>query len=93
MYGKTIELGDYLPAGAAVIDEAVNAIKNSVGSGSDIDVIVVAGGGAKLYVDAIRAKFPRHEVVALSNPAFANVRGFQIIGERMAQSAGRAIAG
>ena len=93
MYGKDVDLAKYVPAGAAVIDEAVNAIKNSVGSGSDIDVIVVAGGGANLYANAIRAKFPRHEVVALGNPAFANVRGFQIIGERMAQSASRATAG
>lgn len=92
MYGQAIDLAKYLPAGAAVIDEAANAIKNSVGSGSDVDVIVVAGGGAKLYVEAIRAKFPRHEVVALANPAFANVRGFQIIGEKLAQSSNRASA-
>lgn len=30
------------------------------------------GGGAKLYTEAIRAKFPRHEVVTLTHPAFAN---------------------
>lgn len=90
MYGKNVDLDKHMPAGAVVIEEAVQAIKNSVGSGVDIDVIVLAGGGAKLYSKALAAKFPQHKVVALSDPAFANVRGFQYIGERLAASAARA---
>lgn len=90
MYGKPIDLDKFMPAGTVVIEEAVQAIKNSVGSGVDIDVIVLAGGGAKLYAKALAAKFPQHKLVTLENPAFANVRGFQYIGERLAASAARA---
>lgn len=89
IYGKEVDLKPYLAAGAGVIEEAVQAIKNSVGSGADIDVILVAGGGANLYADALRKKFPHHEVTVLNTPALANVRGFQLIGELLAKSAQR----
>lgn len=88
--GKVLDLAPYMPAGDAIIDEAAQAIKNSVGSGVDIDVIVLGGGGARLYQRAISEKFPDHAVVLLSDPAFANVRGFHYIGERLSGSAARA---
>lgn len=80
-----------MSAGNDVIQEAVQAIKNSVGSGSDIDVIILAGGGASLYAQAMKDKFPKHKVVTLDNPALANVRGFHMIGELLAKSLGQAM--
>lgn len=90
MHGKEKDLTPFMDAGLGIVEEAAQAIKNSVGSGVDIDVIVIAGGGAKLYAGAIASKFPNHEVIALDHPSFANVRGFQLIGEKLAASASRA---
>lgn len=90
MFGKPVDMKDFLAPGQVVIDEAAQAIKNVVGAATSIDVVVVSGGGAPLYLDAISAKFPDHEVVMLPESNQANVRGFHILGERMAASAHRA---
>lgn len=92
LYGEEIELEKYLHAGDGVIEEATQAVKNSIGSGVDIDVVVLSGGGAKLYAKALQSKFPRHKIVTLNSPSFANVRGFQGLGELLASSARRAMA-
>ena len=91
MYGKHVELADLMASGEPVIEEAAQAVKNEIGSGEDIDLIVMVGGGAKLYAPSVKRKFPRHEVVTLDNPTFANVRGFHLIGEKLAKSAARAV--
>ena len=91
LFGHDFDLKTHMSAGNDVIQEAVQAIKNSVGSGSDIDVIILAGGGASLYAQAMKDKFPKHKVVTLDNPALANVRGFHMIGELLAKSLGQAM--
>lgn len=90
VYGKPLEISEYLQAGIPIMDEAAQAVKNSIGSGSDIDVILLAGGGASLYKDSISRKFPHHQVVVLKDPAVANVKGFQILAENLERSACRA---
>lgn len=91
LYGKRENLNEYMPAGDAVIEEGAQAVKNAIGSGADIDVIVIGGGGATLYAEAFRRKFPKHQVVLLDHPAYANVRGFHILGEELARVANRAL--
>jgi plasmid segregation protein ParM len=86
MYGSKIDFFNHLRAGEDVIEEAVQAIKNSVGSGADIDVIILTGGGAKFYDEAVKRKFPRHKVTVLESPALANARGFHLLGEKLAKS-------
>jgi plasmid segregation protein ParM len=90
LFGKPFDYQPYLPAGDAVLTEAAQAIKNAIGSGADIDIILVAGGGASLYAKAIQDKFPSHQLVTVLSPAFANVRGFHLIGDNFALSAHRA---
>ncbi len=92
IYGQAFDLEPHLAAGKDIVEEAAQAVKNLVGSGSDIDVIVMTGGGASLYAEAIADKFPRHKVVTLETPALANVRGFHMIGEMLAKSRMRATA-
>lgn len=91
--GNEYDLGPYMHAGQPIIDEAASAVKNSIRAGSTIDYIVMTGGGAKMFMSAIQDRFPDHKVTALDNPAFSNVRGFQSLGEKMAQSASRAAGG
>lgn len=88
--GRPIDLRPYMKNGQSVIEEAAQSIKNSIGQGGDIDVILMTGGGATLFKDAVQRKFPNHHVEVLAEPAFANVRGFQFLGEKLARSAERA---
>lgn len=90
LFGRPVPLTPHLEAGKHVLDEAAQTIRNRVGSGSGIDVILMTGGGALMYQDAIRAKFPNNKIVLLNDPHLANVRGFQAFGESLAASASRA---
>ena len=76
------KLEDYIDAGRPIINEAVAALSNNVGDGADIHNILVSGGGAKLYLDAVQEKFPNHKLLVMENPVYSNVRGFQLAGER-----------
>lgn len=90
MFGKPVDLAAHLAAGEPIIEDAAQAVKNAVGVGNEIDVILLGGGGAHLYRDALQRRFPQHDIVLLDQPAFGNVRGFQLLGERIASSAARA---
>lgn len=79
---KEINISAYWPKAQVRIEEAVNAMENSIGDGLDVTTIVMVGGGAHLYEPAIRARFPLSNVVIAPDPIFANVRGFQLAGER-----------
>ncbi|MDR2625965.1 MAG: PRTRC system protein D [Zoogloeaceae bacterium] len=90
VYGREYRLEDYIRAGDAVIEEAAQAVRDSVGDGKSISAIVIAGGGASMYEASIRGKCPHHELTVLSKPAHANARGFHILGEIIAESLHRA---
>lgn len=89
MFGKEIDLAVHLTAGAPIIEDAAQAVKNAIGVGNEIDVILLAGGGAHLYREALQRRFPQHEIVLLTRPTFGNVLGFHLLGERVAASAAR----
>jgi plasmid segregation protein ParM len=91
LFGKEIDLKKYMSAGDTVVDQAINALEKSVGAGDDIDNIFIAGGGAPIYHKALQARYPRHQVIQISEPQFANVRGFQVVGTNWAHSANRAV--
>ena len=80
IFGNPLSLEPYLPLAQRVADEAVTAMKRLVQDGTDIDVIVLAGGGALFFADAIARAYPRHEMITLPDAFFANCRGFQLAG-------------
>lgn len=83
IFGEDVKLEDYFKYARAIIDSSVDALSNSVGDGVDIDNIMLVGGGAKYFHDAIKARFPRHKIITTENSVFANVIGFQMAGERV----------
>ncbi len=85
-----IDLTPHWKAGDPVIEQACQAIRDSVGSGGNIRLILITGGGAKLYEQRIREKYPKHRVEVIANSNLANVRGFHVIGQWTAASAMRA---
>lgn len=80
--GQTIDLAQHWPSAQPRIQEAVNAIANSVGEALDVENIILVGGGANLFQSALQERFPTARVVVTPEPVFANVRGFQLAGER-----------
>ncbi len=56
--------------------EIVNKFVSVLDATRPFDRIVMAGGGAKYYVNALSRKFPDFEVVASNDSVMANVRGF-----------------
>ena len=81
LFGEAYEMSRWLGAGDAAINEGMNALQAKVGASDDIDNIFVCGGGGDFYVEEIRKRFPRHAVKMVDDPVFANVRGFQLLGE------------
>lgn len=93
LHGQPVDLKKYLPAGNTVIEQAINALEKSVGGGDDIDNIFIAGGGAHFFHETLQRRYPHHKVIALPDPQFSNVRGFQLVGTNWALSAARAGTG
>lgn len=81
IFGTEVDLKDHMDGARIYMREALSAIKNSVGSGADINNIIAIGGGSTLFMSAIKEAFPKHKILTVDEPAFANVRGFQIAAE------------
>jgi plasmid segregation protein ParM len=81
-FNKEIDVEKYQVRGMTVVNEAVSAMVNKVGDGADIQNIILAGGGAKMYQAAIADKFPHHKIIVMDEPVYSNVRGFQMMGEQ-----------
>jgi plasmid segregation protein ParM len=76
-YGREFSMSTLLPKGRQRADELLREVVTSVGDPADLDKIILVGGGANFFLDIVKAKFPRHQVSAIPNPEFSNVRGFQ----------------
>jgi len=87
-FGQPVDLEPFLDAGRRVVHEAITEMRHVVQDGSDIDNFVLAGGASFFYRAELQRVFPKHRILQVDEPLFANVRGFQIAGmELMAASA------
>jgi plasmid segregation protein ParM len=84
-FGKPLALESYLPLGQRIADEAVTALRRLVQDGTDIDHIVLAGGSAFFFADAVARAYPKHTLTPVPEAFYANCRGFQIAGLNQAQ--------
>jgi len=90
--GKPVNLEKPQKVGEDIIEEGAQSVKNAVRSAGDIDVIIVTGGGAPFFKDAIQKKFRSHEVRLLTDSSLGNVRGFHVVGENLGRSLSKAMA-
>ena len=74
--GKDFDLAPYLPVARKIAHEAVTDMRRYVQDASDIDNIIVSGGAAFFFKDAICSAFPHHEIQEGRDGLYANVRGF-----------------
>lgn len=79
--GADEELEPHIRNTRDVLESTVNYMRNRVGDGSDVDNIILMGGGAALFRRTIETFYPRHKLIVVPNAQTANVTGFQLAGE------------
>lgn len=80
--GETEDMVEHIRNTRAVLEGSVNYMKNIVGDGSDIDNIILLGGGSHIYRKTIEQYYPKHTIIALEDAQLANVKGYQLAGEK-----------
>lgn len=81
-YGERVKIAEPLAAAAASnAKTALTALSSSMREdASSIDVVILCGGGARLYEEAARSVFDRSRIVVPESPVLSNARGFFFYG-------------
>lgn len=81
--GKPHDIKPFVDEAIHVVHKAVIAMKNGIGRHTDIRNIILVGGGAEIFREAVETAFPGYEVAVAKDPVFSNVRGFHLFGEHV----------
>lgn len=81
--GEIEDLEQHIKNTKSVLEGSVNFMKNIVGDGSDIDNIILLGGGSHIYQRTIAGYYPKHNIIVIDDAQTANVRGYQLAGEKV----------
>jgi plasmid segregation protein ParM len=92
LMGKHIPLEPHMEDVRSKVESFVGDLSARLGELSDIGHIVVCGGGAKLFQPALQARFADHQIAVLDHPEYANLRGFQAIGQKLMENCAAAEA-
>ena len=84
--GVAHDLTRYEPVIMSVIEDSINRMVDGLRDAHEIiDLIVLVGGHPDRYRDVLAKRFPAIPVFVMPEPMSANVRGFQMIGEAVAE--------
>ena len=80
--GQPVEVAPYLQQAASKVGPIVaESIQKSLRTeNAQPDVIVLVGGGADMFREAIQESFPRLSVQTPRDPVYSNARGFWLMG-------------
>jgi plasmid segregation protein ParM len=84
-YQRSFDLKGYDGMVQRIADQAVAEVQMHIGLTDDLEKIVLVGGGAHLFRAAIRRQFAAIKLTEVAEPLYANVRGFQLMGEQYAK--------
>lgn len=81
--GQMVDISGQLQRAAQnVAPQALNEIMNSLRrEKTDVDVVLVVGGGAEYYLEAVKSGLGRSMITVANDPVMANARGFWRFGE------------
>lgn len=82
LFQQDHDLKKFEPFIRKVADQALASVLAKLDGPEDLENIVLVGGGAYLYTKAVRRHFAKHKVIEVDEPMYANVRGFQLLGEQ-----------
>lgn len=84
IYQRDYDLKPLMPFINASAEDAVMEMVQGLDTTFNVENILLVGGGAFLYKKALKKQFPRHQIREVQEPMFANLRGFQRMGEQYA---------
>ncbi|WP_157359624.1 hypothetical protein [Caldimonas brevitalea] len=85
--GVAHDLSKYEPQIMSVIEDSLNRMIDGLRDAHEIiDLIVLVGGHPSRYRDVLSRRFPSIPVFVMPESMAANVRGFQMIGEALAEN-------
>jgi plasmid segregation protein ParM len=84
---RSFDLARVQPLLEARADEAVASMLGQIGPRESFEHVVLVGGGAALFRGAVARAFRDHRIQLMKEPIYANVRGFQLLGEAQARKA------
>lgn len=79
--GEKEDLAEHIKNTKNVIEGSVNYMQNIVGDGSDLDNIILIGGGSEIFKKTIEVHYPKHKIIVLEDPQMANVKGYYEAGK------------
>jgi len=82
--GEAVTLEEHVRDSRPIVEGSVSYMKNIVGSGADIDNIILLGGGSFIFKRALSAAYPQHNILTVPEAQTANVRGFYLAGLKLA---------
>ena len=84
--GVAHDLQHFEPVIMTVVEDCINRMVDGLRDAHEIiDLMVVVGGHPERYRDVLTKRFPAIPVFIMPEPMSANVRGFQMIGEAIAE--------
>lgn len=83
LFGGNIKtpIDPYMASANDYVRKAIQCVYTSVQEHERIEQIVIAGGGAIFYEAEVRRAFPHIDIFIPDDPVYANVQGFQLIGQ------------
>ncbi len=84
--GVAHDLQHFEPVVMTVVEDCINRMVDGLRDAHEIiDLMVLVGGHPERYRDVLAKRFPAIPVFIMPEPMSANVRGFQMIGEAIAE--------
>jgi len=84
--GVAHDLEHFEPIIMTVVEDCINRMVDGLRDAHEIiDLMVLVGGHPERYRDVLAKRFPAIPVFIMPEPMAANVRGFQMIGEAIAE--------
>lgn len=79
--GEQIDMNNFIPIIESTVERTYHAMMNSVKDLTNIENILLVGGGAKVYKPTIQKHFGGRKINTFKSQELANVLGYQTIGE------------
>lgn len=89
-FGNSIDITTALTeASKQVVDVMVGELKTSLRTAGPIDLVILTGGGSKLYDEGIRQAYGNTTILSPSDVVLGNARGYHAIAKLKANREGR----
>jgi plasmid segregation protein ParM len=88
IYQRAYDIRRHVVTAEKIAEQAVTSMLERLGSSHGFEHVVLVGGGAFLFRKALKVRLPKMTVTEVAEPLYANVKGFQLLGEQYAREKG-----